>query len=282
MRGKNMNNNIEIKTASINSVDGTKISYKIMGNGPGLIIVHGAFRAAEHYVRLGKCLSENFTVYIIDRRGRNESGPRGDKYSVQKECEDVITIMEEHNVSYLFGHSFGALVSLKVALQHPVEKLALFEPPMLEIMPMDWTDKFESQLNDKDYVAASVTFIKGMQMGGIIGFIPNPILKIMFKKMAEAKGEEWEKNCKLLSTVPEEIKAGLLTDANFDMFKDITTRTLLMSGTKSPKYLLKAIEKLGSILPNSQSVSFKGLNHNAPDEGAPEEIAKDIINFLSN
>jgi hypothetical protein len=38
----------------------------------------------------------------------------------------------------------------------------------------------------------SVTFIKGLRMGGVVGKIPKPILKILFREMA--KGTDWEEN----------------------------------------------------------------------------------------
>src|SRR6476660_1081256 len=100
---------------TIQSVDGTTISYTVTGKGPGLLIIHGAFRASEHYQKLANALSGKYTVYVMNRRGRNQSGAKGEGYSMQKECEDAITILNAHNISFLFGHSFGALVSLNIA-----------------------------------------------------------------------------------------------------------------------------------------------------------------------
>lgn len=48
------------------------LSYIELGTGPGLLIVHGAFRMAKHYVQLAEYLEK-----IVDRRGRGESEYNG-------------------------------------------------------------------------------------------------------------------------------------------------------------------------------------------------------------
>ncbi len=74
----------EIKTDSVVSVDGTMIGYRMIGSGPGLVIVHGGMRASQHYLPLAEALAGTYTVYIPDRRGRGMSGPAGDDYSMTK------------------------------------------------------------------------------------------------------------------------------------------------------------------------------------------------------
>ena len=51
--GINMNGaDNEMRTDFVKSADGTVISYKVIGKGPGLVIVHGGFRASQHYIKL--------------------------------------------------------------------------------------------------------------------------------------------------------------------------------------------------------------------------------------
>jgi pimeloyl-ACP methyl ester carboxylesterase len=65
---------------SVTSKDGTTIGYRQLGSGPGIILLHGAASASQHFMKLGVALSDAFTVYISDRRGRGSSGPFGDNY----------------------------------------------------------------------------------------------------------------------------------------------------------------------------------------------------------
>jgi len=68
-------------THSVTSKDGTTVGYRKMGSGPGIILMHGGADASQHFMELGESLSDNFTVYIPDRRGRGLSGPFGEDYS---------------------------------------------------------------------------------------------------------------------------------------------------------------------------------------------------------
>lgn len=62
---------MKLKNRIIESKDGTKISYQAIGEGPGLLIIHGAFRASQHYQQLAQSLSRDYTVYIVDRFDRD-------------------------------------------------------------------------------------------------------------------------------------------------------------------------------------------------------------------
>lgn len=269
----------EITFGKVTTGDGTAIGYRMIGQGPGLVIVHGAFRASQHYERLARALADRYTVYIMDRRGRNESGPKGDGYSLQTECDDVIALMREKDISLYFGHSYGGLVGVLVALQYPLSKLAMYEPAVFlnEFLSIDWMPRFERELAEQDFVSASVTFLNGLQ-GGVIGKLPRWVMKLMLRAMQ--KSPDWKENEQLLLTLPVELRAGIQLDASQERIEEITTDTLLLSGTKSPGYLLKAMSKLESMLPNAQHQSLEGLDHSAPDENAPEQIATILKEFL--
>lgn len=61
----------------VTSKDGTTIGYRQMGSGPGIILLHGGGKSSQNLTQLGTALSDQFTVYIPDRRGRGLSGPFG-------------------------------------------------------------------------------------------------------------------------------------------------------------------------------------------------------------
>jgi pimeloyl-ACP methyl ester carboxylesterase len=54
----------------VRSADGTTIGYREYGNGPGLILLHGGMKAAQHLSRLARALGEDLRVYVPDPRGR--------------------------------------------------------------------------------------------------------------------------------------------------------------------------------------------------------------------
>ena len=64
-------------TRFVNSADGTAIAYDVTGTGPAVVVVEGALcqRAMGTAQALAPLLSEHYTVFAYDRRGRGESGP---------------------------------------------------------------------------------------------------------------------------------------------------------------------------------------------------------------
>jgi pimeloyl-ACP methyl ester carboxylesterase len=59
---------------SVISTDGTTIGYRRVGNGPGVVLVHGGGQASQNLMTLARALGDTFTVYVPDRRGRGMSG----------------------------------------------------------------------------------------------------------------------------------------------------------------------------------------------------------------
>src|SRR5438270_9323065 len=128
-------------THAVLSQDGAKISYLSMGSGPSVLVIPGALSMAADYAAFASALAEHFTVHIIERRGRGESSPQGDDYSMVKECEDVLALQQKTGASFLVAHSFGGLVALEVARNNTAfAKLAVYEPGVSigGSIPTDW------------------------------------------------------------------------------------------------------------------------------------------------
>ncbi|MCJ8014870.1 hypothetical protein MUG84_24605 [Paenibacillus sp. KQZ6P-2] len=81
---------------TVTSKDVTKIAYDKVGQGPSLILVTGAFsyRRFPGQVQLVNLLSEHFTIYNYDRRGRGDSGDT-QSYTIECEMEDLQAMIEE-------------------------------------------------------------------------------------------------------------------------------------------------------------------------------------------
>jgi len=271
-----------MQTGTIISKDGTLIEYNFIGNGPGILIISGGSRAAWHYFRLAEFLASDYTVYLINRRGRGNSGPQGVGYNLQKECEDAETIIKKHDIPYVFGHSYGGVVALNLALNYPVKKVAVFEPAVSgnNNLPANWLSKFEKQLQHEDHIGAMITMIKGLQVASFLKYIPNPLLKMVFKKMAP-KNPTWDKDKLLLEMLPNEVMAAVPIDKDTSRYKTINCPVLLLGGSKSPKFLRDGLHKLNGVVPSSSIHIMKGMEHNTPDDEGPELTAKALKGFFN-
>ncbi|MFC5649887.1 alpha/beta fold hydrolase [Paenibacillus solisilvae] len=264
------------RTAS--SLDGTSISYETIGSGPGLVLVHGTCRAAEHYRPLAEKLAAAFTVHVMNRRGRAASGAQGKNYSVAKECEDVTALLRETGSSLLLGHSYGGFVGLEAARNCTLKKLAVYEPAGWPL-PMEWAAGFERALERKDELEAFTLFVKGLGMDRSIANIPKAALKILFR-LTSARGAEWQLTKKLLHTVIPEIRE-VMHQSKTENYRGVKAHTLIMAGRKTPDYMQNIAAAVHDAVPDSTLLMLPELNHNAPDLHAPRQVAKHVLEFFT-
>src|SRR5215471_8222941 len=85
--------NTTFTTGEVISRDGTRIGYRQVGRGPGLVLLHGSMQSSASHATLATTLADTFTVYLPDRRGRGRSGPAGDRYGMAREVEDVDALL---------------------------------------------------------------------------------------------------------------------------------------------------------------------------------------------
>jgi pimeloyl-ACP methyl ester carboxylesterase len=269
-------------TNSVISADGTRIGYRQIGSGPGILVLHGGSRASQHYMALAQALAGSYTVYIPDRRGRGLSGAPGKEYSLDREMEDVRAMLHKTGASRMFGHSAGGFFALEAALRMPIQKLALYEPAVSinGSMPLDWIGKFEKALAKNDPATAFALMVKGLRLN-TIGHLPvwglSPFARLMMR------GEEGQEMAELLPTMVWEVhefqrlEQGGLT---YERYQNIAAKTLLLGGSRSPDYLLKAVRTLTSTIPHARSMELPGLDHNAPDQNAPDVVALKLMQFF--
>jgi pimeloyl-ACP methyl ester carboxylesterase len=116
---------------TVMSSDGTTLGYFQMGQGDGVVLVHGAGQTAESFRTLATDLSSRFTVFVPDRRGRGRSRSYGDFEGLRTEVADLEALLNATGAHSVLGLSSGAVVAIEAARVRPdVAKLALYEPPL--------------------------------------------------------------------------------------------------------------------------------------------------------
>ena len=276
-------------TGSVTSRDGTKIGYRQMGSGPGIILLHGGVNASQHLMKLGTLLSDEFTVYIPDRRGRGMSGQVGDDYSIKKEDEDLGALLKKTGVHYVFGTADGALFALHAAISNPaIYKVAAYEPLIFVGQPE--LDQFRITIHhlDKnmmegkvakatvDLTKDSVNFVKP-----IPDFILVPLVKlILWMNIKTVKGDDVSYH-DLIPTLRDELHLVEKTEGTLDDYKNVSAKVLLLEGSKTQSLLKDSVNALNAVLPHSNLIEIKGLNHDsAQDYGKPEPIAQELKRFF--
>jgi pimeloyl-ACP methyl ester carboxylesterase len=127
----------EATARRVASRDGTEIAYWTTGEGPPLVLVHGAVADHNRWRPLLPFLEPHATVHAMDRRGRGASGD-GPAYELAREFEDVAAVVDavaeaSGSAVDLYAHSFGGLCAFGgAALTASLGRLALYEgwPPV--------------------------------------------------------------------------------------------------------------------------------------------------------
>lgn len=114
------------------------LNVKSFGQGPALIILHGLFGSLDNWVTLGKILSENFSVYLIDQRNHGRS-PHRETWNYAVMAEDLHDFMDQHGIfqAHLLGHSMGGKTVMTFAGEYPerIDKLIVADMGIKEYPP---------------------------------------------------------------------------------------------------------------------------------------------------
>ena len=281
----------------VTSKDGTTVGYRQMGNGPGLILLHGGISSSQYFMKLGAALSDEFTVYIPDRRGRGLSGPFGNNYNTQREVEDLDAILKKTDAHYLFGGSSGGLIALQASLKlSDIHKIALYEPLVyINKSEMDKfnsiVENFDQELAEGEFTTAMVTSlnvytqIDPEEKSSILFHLPSVIWKPIFGLILDVD----ERNVKgddvtlkeLMPTLKFDVQLVNETEGKLENFKNVPEEVLLLNGSKSPIFLKHSTDAINKLLPHVKHIELEGLDHDsAQDYGKPEIIAKEIKRFI--
>ncbi|HEY4197509.1 MAG TPA: alpha/beta hydrolase [Mucilaginibacter sp.] len=278
-------------TGSVVSKDGTTISYRQLGQGPGLIIVHGGMQAAQNFMKLANALASQYTLYMPDRRGRGASGVPGVDYGIEKECEDIEALLVKTGARFIFGLSSGAIISLNATLKYPaIRKAAIYEPPF----PIDPTTpdyrfikRYNKEIAQNKPGAAFISVITGLKMSFLLGLVPRFIMEPLANMLMKRNEEQLQPGeIPLNALVPCFKYDHILVDetkGELDKFRQVKADILLLSGSRSPHFLKQVINRLKAMVPHSRHVEFKGLDHMGSDNsGKPKVVAEELHQFFGN
>jgi len=259
-----------VKTTT--SADGTPIAYWCEGSGPPLLLVHGG--ACDHmaWYYVAPLLARMFTVYTFDRRGRGDSGDTL-PYAVERELEDIAAMLTAiGEPAHLLGHSAGGILALRTAERvGNLRSLVLYEPAFVvegarERPGPEVLEKLQALLAVGDREA-------------VIRLAVRETLNLPESEIAAmVAGPGWEQLLAVAHAVPYDWQLWA-EPLNEDLVRTVRTRTLLLAGSESPRWLRMGAEAVLAALPNAQLRVLEGQEHLATIT-APEMFAQMVIDFV--
>ena len=114
---------------SFRGSDGAHLSYTERGprGGTPLLLVHGWQTDGTHWGPLIDALGERYRIVAVDLRGSGASRSAPGPYRIQTFANDLFELVAaiDLNTAIAVGHSMGAKVALRFAIDHPEAVLGL-------------------------------------------------------------------------------------------------------------------------------------------------------------
>jgi len=244
-----------------------KINYKIAGQGPAILILHGWGGSSDSWVEVSHLLAKNgFRIIFPDLPGFGKSLTPYSPWGLEDYSNFILKFTQKLNLEkfFLLGHSFGGRVAIKFAYLHPekIKCLILCDSAGIKIKPsfkskiilliakignaifgLNHLKRFKDQmrnlfylfLRNKDYVRASETMKKTMK-------------KILKEDLSRE-------------------------------IKEIKLRTLILWGENDKMVPLKYAYFFKENIKDSRLIIFPKVGH-SPHLEVPQELAKEIYQFL--
>jgi pimeloyl-ACP methyl ester carboxylesterase len=144
-----------MSTVFVTARDGARIAYDVVGEGPALMLLHGAGKSRVDWRKLGYIdrLVDGYTVINVDIRGSGDSDPltQIEDYTIEKICNDLEVVAEACNVGDLrvWGHSFGGSIARYLgANSGRVKAIAVIGAPFGPAVDADF-DRYIDEFIDK-------------------------------------------------------------------------------------------------------------------------------------
>jgi pimeloyl-ACP methyl ester carboxylesterase len=118
--------------ASELTVGGRRVRYRVSGDGPTVVMLHGIGRSLEDWNEQHALLQDRFRVVSLDLAGFGGSEPLTEPCSLPafaRFVEDFLDAAEVAGPVHLVGNSLGGAIAMQVAAQapHRVTSLALVD-----------------------------------------------------------------------------------------------------------------------------------------------------------
>jgi esterase len=98
------------------SVDG----YGSASASPPIIILHGLYGSSDNWLTIGKELSSDYLVYIVDLRNHGNS-PHTDRHTYPLMKLDLLEFVDRYDIerAVIIGHSMGGKVAMAFSAEFP-------------------------------------------------------------------------------------------------------------------------------------------------------------------
>jgi pimeloyl-ACP methyl ester carboxylesterase len=240
------------------AVDSRTLFYRVAGDGPPLVLVHGLSGSGRWWSKNMRALAQRFRVYVVDlpgfgsSHGRGQAWVRGGQFVLSEAAHVLLHWLDAQNLDrfHLVGHSMGGYISADLAAHFPqrVERLVLVDAAAVPI---------------RQPLARSA-----LQLASAVSYLPADFLPVLVTDSIKAGP------LTLFSAIRE-----ILSSDITEKLANIQADLLIVWGENDTLLPVSMGEELHRRLPGARFVVVAGAGHN-PMWDRPEVFNPLVMAFL--
>ena len=256
-------------------VDGLRIAFSRSGEGPALVLVHGALSDSRVWQHQVDDLSEEFTVVAWDAPGCGRSADPPESFRMPEYADCLAGLVETLRLEkpHLLGHSFGGALALEFYRRHPTLPATL----ILAGGYAGWAGSLPANEVSRRLLFAE----RAADLLSTGGFQPRSMPGLFSAKLPVDRARSLEIIMADSRPVATRAMAHALAECNLnDMLSRITVPTLLLYGDADERSGPEVAKALNAHIPTSRLSILPGMGHMGYLE-SPEQFDNAIREFLS-
>lgn len=265
------------------------LAYKELGEGEPVVFVHGGESDLRTWEQQLPAVAGSYRAITYSRRYArpNDDIPEGvdDQMLVHVEDLDAFLTAVDAAPAHLVGNSWGAFICLLTAIRYPklVRTLALEEPPViplvigagarpdLRVMLGNLVRRPRTTLAIVGFGARTVarvqkSFRAGEDERAMEIFVTGVLGRAAYERLPERRKQQMRENNSALKA--QMLGAGFPELSAADV-RGVRHPVLLVTGERSPAFLIRLTDLLAELLPTVERVEIPGASHVMHEENAP-------------
>jgi pimeloyl-ACP methyl ester carboxylesterase len=259
------------------SPDGTEIAGRVEGQGPPLVLLHGALYCGETaFDEMLPHLTDHHTCFLPSTRGRGLSA-EGSEHSPERSFEDVMAFVESIGEPVpLFGWSGGGMFALGTAASSDaVTSVVAYEPAVFEEIDEEFFGQF---------IETTARMGTELEQGR-----PAEAAQVFMELVCNDEEVETSIAKGRLEVAAPNVPADLRVFENLDptgpsltdpaLLATITVPILVLQGDRTKPWFERGNQHVAEHASNVETRIIPGAGHGGPGL-APEAVAAELVRFL--
>jgi pimeloyl-ACP methyl ester carboxylesterase len=270
---------LRMPTATVN---GVRLHYDLVGDGPPLVLVHGSWGDGTGWDLALPALAQRFRVLVYDRRGYSRSERPSTQGSTDEDVDDLAALITHLGLgpAHVAGTSSGAALALRLAARYPdmVRSVIGHEPPLYG----PFVDDPDQGPLMREALSRFTAVVDHLEAGET-----EAGTRLFAETYSHGPGG-WdrlppERRQVMIGNAPtwiDEMRDPGAWSADLAALAAIPHPILLTYGDQSLPFLPAVVANLAGVLPSVQTQRITGAGH-VPGASHPAEYAAAIMAFTA-